>query len=53
MFLLYGEENQLCVYVYPFPLRTLSTPTLTPVPPTTEHKAELPVLYESSFPLAI
>ena len=52
MFLLYGEENQLCVYVYPLPLRTLSTPTLTPIPPTTEHKDELPVP-QSSFLLAI
>ena len=51
-FLLYNKGNQLYVYIYPFPLGPPSHPSIPPIQVTTEHRAELPVLY-NMFPLAI
>ena len=51
-FLLYGEVNQLYLYIYPLPLgfHSQSSPN-PPLSVITEHQAELFLLY-SSFPLA-
>ena len=48
-----NEVNQLYVYLYPLSLGPLSHhPPIPPIQVTTEHRAELPVLY-SMFLLAI
>ena len=49
-FLPFSEVNQLCIHVSP-PSWTYLPPT-SPIPLSSHHQAELPVLY-SSFPLAL
>ena len=48
----YNEVNQLYAYICPLPLGTPSHPLIPAVLVTTEHQAELPLLY-SRFPLAV
>ena len=49
---MYNKVNQLYVYIYSFPLGTLSHSPFPPTQVITEHPHELFVLY-SRFPLAI
>ena len=51
-FLLYNDMSQLYVYIFPLPLERPTHTTIPPMQVTTEHQAELPVLY-SGFPRVV